>query len=623
MAILLKEGIGLTSGFVREKDKAIIPSSEIIIRTDKDTPVILDEVEIQKVIGATVSKSKVEILGTPNIDNMRSNGATLFITNNAQQAHTTYDVVDIKYSGADLKYQGVVESYILTPDGTYLKATREIEIIDDLEAQYTSLQNKINLKANESDVVKKDGSVEMNAGYQASSPQAVAVKQDVDNVSTTLQQEIDSSNARITNLEKNPAARYKSAVRKWVGVLDPTTTTTDSIIFHVDTISPEDGGQFDYSANQDMNIWLKDDNGVDSFLFAFDVKVSTIPQMIEIVREQGGNNVIALFAQLSAGRLTISRNANTNFELSNLKVVEAKQDVFALADNLVNKNELTAYQKTNAPSLETSSKNIIGAINEVKRATNGIGNKQDKVGLGVVNANGANEVFVENGFYSSKDTGGNRQVATQEDHLIDKGFGDSHYASKVFDYSDQEQPLVYNLTGGNRYQMITVPNGENAPQGTEIKLVPIVNTSDPNQLPQDTDQITYGVNKIWINKATTDIMSWSEIKTKVNAKSTMVIRQILPDEYELLRWEDPVSTGGSAKVKKYIQGGSITEVVVRMRAILQKGIMILFDDTVDVTEVVVSVGYNPFVGGARIISGEKQLKGDKHIIQDNQYYYWE
>lgn len=132
-----------------------------------------------------------------------------------------------------------------------------------------------------------------------------------------------------------------------------------------------------------------------------------------------------------------------------------------------------------------------------------------------------------------------------------KAEADSLFAPKEYDFSNIDSNFVFSENSGNRFQMITKPANEDAPIGTEIKLKPVINATDPNQIPQDIDQITYGIDLLWINKANGDIMSWSEIKDSVSQDKLMIIIRLddttdqngnVSKHYQLVGWELPPAT---------------------------------------------------------------------------------
>lgn len=139
-------------------------------------------------------------------------------------------------------------------------------------------------------------------------------------------------------------------------------------------------------------------------------------------------------------------------------------------------------------------------------------------------------------------TGGNWEAnGTTSSHTATldaytKAEAKSLFAPKEFDYSGSTQAMTFNESAGKRYQLITKPVGENAPIGTDIILVPKVTATDPTQVPQDADQITYGADLLWIDKSKTDIMSWSEVKDNVNNGDKMVITKIEDGHYQLVKW---------------------------------------------------------------------------------------
>lgn len=132
MGILIKNGMVLTDGFVRDSDGNIIPSNNIKIKTQVDNPIIIDETEIIKIVGQAVNNSRVELLKSNDIDNLENN-FDKFIKDNAQVQHKSGDVVDIQYTGADQLFSNVIESYVLSNDGNYLRVTNAIKTIRAIE----------------------------------------------------------------------------------------------------------------------------------------------------------------------------------------------------------------------------------------------------------------------------------------------------------------------------------------------------------------------------------------------------------------------------------------------------------------------------------------------------------
>lgn len=132
MGILIKNGMVLTDGFVRDSDGKVIPSNNVKIKTQIDNPIIIDETEIIKIVGQAVNNSRVELLKTNDIDNLETN-FDQFIKANAQIQHKSGDVVDIQYTGADQLFSNVIESYVFTNDGNYLQVTNAIKTIRAIE----------------------------------------------------------------------------------------------------------------------------------------------------------------------------------------------------------------------------------------------------------------------------------------------------------------------------------------------------------------------------------------------------------------------------------------------------------------------------------------------------------
>lgn len=125
---------------------------------------------------------------------------------------------------------------------------------------------------------------------------------------------------------------------------------------------------------------------------------------------------------------------------------------------------------------------------------------------------------------------------------------DALFEVKSYDYSHSDITTQLNTTDGRRYQIITMPaDASKTPVGYLNKIV-----INPGADVSDGDQITYGVDLIWINRLKNDIMSWGEIKTNVNAGRVMVIKKISDGNWELVRWESPVSNA-------YMDDSSMTD----------------------------------------------------------------
>lgn len=129
---------------------------------------------------------------------------------------------------------------------------------------------------------------------------------------------------------------------------------------------------------------------------------------------------------------------------------------------------------------------------------------------------------------------------------------DALFEPKVYDYSHSDITTQLNNTGGRRYQIIAMPAGaDKTPIGVANKIK-IHIPPDPTNIPLDGDQITYGSDLIWINKANTDIMTWAEIRNDVNAGSAMVIKKISDGNWELVKWE-------TASNSSYMDDASMTD----------------------------------------------------------------
>lgn len=114
-----------------------------------------------------------------------------------------------------------------------------------------------------------------------------------------------------------------------------------------------------------------------------------------------------------------------------------------------------------------------------------------------------------------------------------KDQADVLYEVKTYNYSDTQQTVNLNVTGGKRFLIITQPaDAPTTPVNGKNKLW----LAHPAS-PQDGDQVTYGSDLVWIVKANGDIMSWGEIKDHVLKDDKMIIKHLDSGNWELVDWE--------------------------------------------------------------------------------------
>ena len=232
--------------------------------TDDDSLITRKTMNIE--LGKAQVQGRAETLQTDVVENMTTNFDT-FIKANQSTQHIQGSIVDIEYTGTDTKYinPNVHESYIF--DGAnYLLVSSNIWERDQMHQFIALFQNDLNQKAEDSVVIKKDGSVEFIAGYTPATPQAPANKQYVDveaqkvadnirgnNATKTisdLEAELAHAETRITNIENGGKAIVKG---KWeyTGDILPLNATqaTDNTSEHSVPLTDDDGATTTWETN--------------------------------------------------------------------------------------------------------------------------------------------------------------------------------------------------------------------------------------------------------------------------------------------------------------------------------------------------------------------------------------
>lgn len=119
---------------------------------------------------------------------------------------------------------------------------------------------------------------------------------------------------------------------------------------------------------------------------------------------------------------------------------------------------------------------------------------------------------------------------------------------KVFDYTGAPLTSRSEVQGAYTFRIIAKPaDAANTPIYAENKII-IEPPADPNALPNDAEQVVYGADLMFIDKAGGDVMNWGEIKANVAAGKVMVIQLISAGTWQLVKWEDKAAAPGGGNV---------------------------------------------------------------------------